>query len=381
MGRQKRKTPDLLSEVLAGSETEEGFKETLRGCSSAKTHTNSIADHMIDHEPTLFKVAEALRACSNWLVFRHFYLAKKYRLIGGCTCKKHLVCAMCAWRRSAKTVMAYSAKINMVMTENIDLVPVLLTLTIKNGSDLAERFAHLDSAITRMIRNRSLALNGNRHKTVFRLIHGGAGSFEVKRGSGLGLWHPHFHMYALVPAGTDLLEMEWNMSEEWRKLTKDSHNVNVTEIVTSSEEKRMGAVCEVFRYALKFGEMEIVDQVAAFMVLQSKKLVRNFGSLRCKVPDDLNDTIEDELRLQPYIDLVYEYSKKKGFFLSDVTDTGDQLTSCVRPKSSGGVKNAKKLASKVFISIKDLDKPWRKRALTQEYMNDYIEQNNMEVPF
>jgi hypothetical protein len=59
---RQRKTPDLLFDTLAGSETEEGFKEKLRGCSQAKARTNTVADHMVNHEPLLFKEAELLRA-------------------------------------------------------------------------------------------------------------------------------------------------------------------------------------------------------------------------------------------------------------------------------------------------------------------------------
>ena len=380
---RQRKTPDLLSELLAGSETEEGFKEKLRGCSKAKARTNAVADHMVIHEPLLFKESELLHACSTWLVFRHFYTAGKYRLIGGCTCKKHLICAMCAWRRSAKTVMAYSAKIKMVMNENPNLIPVLITMTVKNGPSLAERFAHNETCYSKMVKSRSRAANGGRHTTVFRQIHGAAGAFEFKRGKNSGLWHPHLHMIALVDQGTDLLAMSWDTSQEWRELTEDSSIIDIRPIDMSNEKSRMGAICEVFRYALKFGEMSIEDQVHAYKVLKSKKLLRNFGSLRCQVPDELHDTVEDELKLQPYIDLVYEYSKKKGFFLSDVTDTEDSLThALVRPKRSEGQKMAPRLSSKLFVSIPDPDSPRKKKiSLDFDYVKKWVQENPAQDTF
>lgn len=380
---RQRKTPDLLFDTLAGSETEEGFKEKLRGCSQAKARTNTVADHMVNHEPLLFKEAELLRACSTWLVFRHFYTAGKYRLIGGCTCKKHLICAMCAWRRSAKTVMAYSAKIEMVMGERPELIPILVTMTIKNGADLAERFAHIESCYSKMVKSRSRAANGGRHTTVFRQIEGAAGAFEFKRGKGSGLWHPHLHMIALVDQETDLLAMSWDTSQEWRGLTKDSSIIDIRPIDMTEEKSRMGAICEVFRYALKFGEMSVSDQVEAYKVLKSKKLVRNFGLLRCHVPDEMHDTIEDELRLQPYIDLVYEYSKKKGFFLSDVTDTQDTLThALVRPKRSEGQKQASRLSKKLFISIPDPDSTGPKKiSVDSDYMTKWVQENPVQNTF
>lgn len=230
-----------------------------------------------------------------------------------------------------------------------------------------------------MVRNRSLARNGNRHQTVFRRVHGAAGAFEFKRGSGSGLWHPHIHLFALVRSDVDLLEMEWDMSDEWRKLTRDSHNVDATPIDWTTEESRMKAVCEVFRYALKFGEMEIEDQVHAYKVLSGKRLVRDFGSLHgVKVPEDTADTIEEELALKPYMDLVYEYSKGKGYFLKEITDTKDQLTGQARPKSTGGEKASRRLSSKLFLPVKDLSKPWRKRPLDQSYMDEWTEKAGIE---
>lgn len=389
MGR-KRKTPDLVTEVLAGQDHEQGHKEKLRKYSGAKQHSVSVAEYILANEPTLCKTADQVRACSTWLVFRHFYLAGQYRLIGGCTCKKHLLCAMCALRRSAKTVMAYSAKLSQAI-ENakqgeratdgswkvfpVDLIPVLITLTIKNGEDLEERFLHLNDSISRMIRNRSLAANGNRHLTVFRLLHGGAGAFEFKRGSGSGLWHPHMHMIALVSSQVDILHLEWNLSEEWRKLTVDSFNVDVTPIDTSSEESRMKAICEVFRYALKFGEMTIEDQVHAFKVLHSRRLVRSFGSLRgVPEPTDTADTIEDALQLQPYIDMIYEYSNKKGYFLKELTDVGDSFSG----RSPEVKEEQSKFSSIVRKSNSHLNFPdhlidrSKRLAVDRKYVNDWL---------
>jgi len=379
---QKRKAPELHSELLAGSDAEQEHKERLRKYSGAKKHSNAVADYIVDHDPLLFKEAELLRACSTWLIFRYFYTAGQYRMIGGCTCKKHLLCAMCALRRSAKTVMAYSAKIGHVMTENPGLVPVLLTLTVKNGPDLEERMQHLESAISRMIRNRSNAKSGGRHQTVFRLVHGAAGAFEFKRGSGSGLWHPHIHLFALVDAETDLLAMEWDMSEEWRKLTRDSHNVDVCPLDVSTEEKKLKAVCEVFRYALKFGEMEIEDQVHAYKVLRGKRLVRDFGSLHgVKIPDDQNDTIEDELKLQPYIDLVYEFSKSKGYFLKETKDTGDLLTGATRAKKTEGQKKLRRIAKEKAFRVKDLEKPWQTVKADLAYVKKWAGQAHVEDTF
>lgn len=68
-----------------------------------------------------------------------------------------------------------------------------MTLTVKNGDDLAERFKHLHGAQRelwkRRQRGRGSVLDG---------VVGAVWSYEVKRGDNSGQWHPHLHMIALA---------------------------------------------------------------------------------------------------------------------------------------------------------------------------------------
>jgi plasmid rolling circle replication initiator protein Rep len=69
-----------------------------------------------------------------------------------------------------------------------------VTLTVRNGDDLAERFRHLHSEPARTVdarkhRGRGSVLDG---------VVGAVWSYEVKRGQNSGDWHPHLHMIALA---------------------------------------------------------------------------------------------------------------------------------------------------------------------------------------
>lgn len=374
---RKRRAPSLRSE-LAGTDGERGHKEKLRLYGQAKAHQEAVRLWIIDHDPGLAKEAERMAECSSWLVFRHFFQVDKYRLIGGCTCRQHLLCAMCALRRSAKMVRAYEAKIRAVLADNPGLVPVLVTLTVRNGEDLAERFRHLEDKYKRMIRNRQRCRAvGARHKTVFARLLGGVAAFEVKRGSGSGLWHPHLHMWALVPAGTDLLQFRRELSAEWQRLTLDSCNVDVRPIDASTDETFLGSICEVLRYALKFGEMTIPDQVTAYRVLKGWRLVRDFGLLHgVTVSDDLTDSIEEALELEPYLDLIYRYAGRALYTLDHVGDLGDAFTRRDgRPKRS----RSRSVDSQLPVAYAG-DRP-----VDQDYMDEWVADNieriNSEVPF
>lgn len=379
----KRKTPSLQME-LAGTDGEKGHKEKLQLYARAKSHAQAVADFILTKDFTLHKEAEALTACSSWLVFRHYFTSDRFRLIGGCTCKKHLLCAMCALRRAAKTVRAYEAKIRQVMQEQAGagLVPVLVTLTVKNGADLDERTNHLERAFKTMVSNRRYAKAGGRHKTVFRLLAGAAGAFEFKRGCNSGLWHPHIHLWALVPGDVDLFLMMWDLSDEWRRITRDSQNVDIRPIDCGTDESFMKSICEVFRYALKFGEMEIEDQVHAYKVLRGRRLVRDFGLLHgVQVPDDLHDTIESELALEPYVDMLYEHiGGKVGYTLRSVCDTGDLYTAEKPGRMPEARRVARRVAGRLPLQVLNPDSTDdHRQVVDQGYMDKWVDSTAVET--
>ena len=51
--------------------------------------------------------------------------------------------SMCAGIRAARSMNRYIQRIEEIMRQNRKLKPVLITLTVKNGEDLQERFEHL----------------------------------------------------------------------------------------------------------------------------------------------------------------------------------------------------------------------------------------------
>ena len=78
------------------------------------------------------------------------------------------------------------------------LRPFLVTLTVKDGPDLAERFAHLHKA------QRELWKRKHRiYESSLDGVDGAVWSYEIKRGQGSGLWHPHLHMIALAEVEPD----------------------------------------------------------------------------------------------------------------------------------------------------------------------------------
>jgi hypothetical protein len=190
-------------------------------------------------------------------------------------------------------MQAYLPRYEHVIASWPRLRPFLVTLTVKDGPDLHERFEHLRKA------QRELWMRKHRGRgSAFDGVHGAVWSYEVKRGKGSGLWHPHLHMVALAENPPDQAEL----AAEWRNVTGDSFIVDVRPI---DQADPAAGFLEVFKYALKFSDMEPEDTFHAFQVLAARRLVGSAGVFRgIEIPDSLLDEPLDDL---PFVEYFYRY--------------------------------------------------------------------------
>jgi len=304
----KRENPEERS--LDGvSEGIEALPGRLNRYGKAKNGALDVADYM-ESLPEgearylpLRKTAQRLRQCGDYLVFRHYYTVDRVRLHGANLCGKHLLCCLCAIRRGAKYLKAYLVRFEVLLQQNPNLKAYLVTLTVKDGPDLGERFNHLFKSQRelwhRKHRGRGSALDG---------VAGAVWSYEVKTGAGSGLWHPHLHMIALAESPPDAFAL----AAEWHNITGDSFIVDVTPI--SQEDPASGFV-EVFKYAVKFSEQEPAETVHAWATLAGKRLIGSAGLFRgVEVPESLLDDPTDFEDL-PYVTLFYRYLRGAGYSL------------------------------------------------------------------
>jgi hypothetical protein len=182
-------------------------------------------------------LAGRVSGCGEYLLFRHYFTVDQVRLHAAQFCKKHLLCPLCAIRRGAKALQAYMPRYEAARAAEPLLRPFLLTLTVKDGSDLAERFSHLmrsqHELWKRKQRGRGSVLAG---------VGAAVWSYEVKRGKGSGLWHPHLHMVAMAEQQPD----QGQLAAEWQAITGDSFIVDVRPI---DQEDPASGFLEVFKYA------------------------------------------------------------------------------------------------------------------------------------
>ena len=317
----KKENPDSLAGET-GVQGIEALPKKIDRYSKAKKGAIDVANYMAgipEHQAMGAKV----QACGDYLVFRHYFTIDKVRLHGASLCKKHLLCPLCAIRRGAKSLKAYLDKFEVIKAAKPHLKAYLVTLTVKDGDDLAERFNHLQKSMRELWKRRSRI-----YETVLDDVEAGVASYEIKRGKNSGSWHPHAHMIVLTESM--ILEESDNLgplSREWKNITGDSHMVNVRPI---SEEDPASGFVEVFKYAVKFSDQPPEDTVYAWRTLAGKRLLQPFGGfIGVEVPEGLLDDSEGFEGL-PYIQLFYRYLPA-GYSLAKRSEGVEPPAKCSRP--------------------------------------------------
>lgn len=292
---QKERTLDVGQDV-EGSGIEALPKRVGR-YAEAKAKALDVVDY-IGAIPGEEVLRDRVASCGDYLMFRHYFTVDQVRLHAASLCMKHLLCPLCAIRRGSKALKAYVDRWDAIQAQKPALRPFLVTLTVKDGPDLEERFKHLHKA------QRELWMRKHRGRgSVLQGVQGAVWSYEVKRGSGSKAWHPHLHMVALAECSPDQFEL----SREWHAITGDSFIVDVRPIEGDPVEGFM----EVFKYAVKFSDQPPSDTWHCFQTLKGKRLIASAGCFRgVEVPEGLMD---EPLEGLPFVDLFYRYVSGRGY--------------------------------------------------------------------
>lgn len=312
------KEKPLSNDALAG-EFDKGsgifhLPRRVERYSTAKSRQVEILTHVkqfVQTEPlkaslsNLDAIQHRIEACGNYLVFNHYYTVDDVRLSKASFCKTHLLCPLCAIRRGAKQVQAYLEKFQLLRNDNPRLKPYMLTLTVKNGHDLSERFEHLTKSVRKLLKRRRDAKDGKCTSELLKAL-GGVFSYELtlsKHG-----WHPHVHMVILCDQDNPIQfsqakAKDSDLSREWLAVTGDSFIVDVRPIDGDPAE----GFIEVFKYALKFSDLSPQENLTAYLTLKARRLTGSFGLFwGVQVPESMTDQLLDEL---PYIELFYKYTR------------------------------------------------------------------------
>ncbi|MBM9954176.1 protein rep [Pseudomonas aeruginosa] len=306
-------------ELLQGADETVGFPARIARYAVAKKRAVTMRDYL-EGRPAqnAVKARAGLSACGEWLHFREYYTVDKIRLHAASFCKQHLICPLCAIRRGAKSLAAYLARYEVIRAQHPYLSPYLVTLTVKNGPDLAERFEHLHKSLKLLIARRRRFEAGSRGApwTELCLAEGAVYTFEVtNKGNG---WHPHVHMIALCPREPS----QEALRGEWERITADSFMVDVRAFDASQEP--VEGFMEVFKYAVKFSDLSPEDNWHAAQVFKGRRLLGSFGLFRgVEIPESMTDEPLDGL---PYVDRFYRFLQGEYQFTGESPKSVDEET-------------------------------------------------------
>jgi hypothetical protein len=236
--------------------------------------------------------------------FHNYFTVEQIRLAKVHTCQIHLLCPFCARARAMKALGAYLERFEVLRAAEPRLKLAMLTLTVKNGPDLEERFAHLEQSWKTYCKRRRQSLSVKRGYNELSKVAGALFSYELTKG--VDGWHPHLHAVVVLDDWID----QGKLSAEWEGITVDSKIVDIRRIKGDPVE----GFSEVCKYALKFSDLAEDDNWHAYQVLKGRRLQGSFGCFRgVVVPEKVTDDLLD----LPYLEMNYRYRHGVGYSLTE----------------------------------------------------------------
>jgi hypothetical protein len=317
---RKAKPPELGGDTGASGGIN-GLRETVEGYGSRKARTNATAAYLGENFHST--LPRRLFGCATSLNFRWWTVPDQVTLQHAIFCGVPLLCPNCARRRAAKQAARVEEKLTH-LAERFDYW--FVTLTVKNGPDLAERFEHLRKSFKRLRQRARDWQRGKGAPVELARSEGLLWSFEFTK-SAEG-WHPHVHMIAALPKGSAPIAWgvdpftgeESRLRQDWQAVTGDSCITHATPV--TMDDPRAG-IAELVKYSLKFSDLTIEDTVEAYRILRAKKLMECSGALRGVVLPDDASLLDDDLA-GAYLDFLYRWHGRAYSLASAVDGTAEK---------------------------------------------------------
>jgi len=261
------------------------------------------------------KRAQRIKSCGTFLEFTRELESGIRRLTAANFCRERL-CPMCQWRRSLKVFREVSRAMDAVEFEHKNLVPLFLTLTLRNcsGDALADTLDIIFKGWNRFLN----------HRTVKPLIVGWFRSLEITYNKIQDAFHPHVHALLFVDKSY-FKKGAYLETEEWVRLWRVSLGLDYDPIcdirrVRNIKGKRK-AVAEVAKYTLKDTEYvtadkALTDHLVAILgkSLKGRRLYA-FGGILKRLVANFEDTpdVENQTIRSDVVTAIERYRWSFGF--------------------------------------------------------------------
>jgi hypothetical protein len=296
----QKENPETVAAEIGVCEGIEALPKRLERYGKAKKSALNSAEYMLNlpNSQRHHKVLNRVIKCGDYLLFRHYFTIDETRLHAATLCKAHLLCQLCAIRRGAKALAAYLQRFEAIRAQNPALKAFMVTLTLKHGDDLGERFNALQKAVAAFWKTRSRGRG-----SWLDSVQGAVWSYECKKGKNSGQWNCHLHMVALSHSDLSTFASQQELSSAWLNITGDSKIVDVRPI---DHENPVDGFLEVFKYATKFSDMKPEELLAAYEILKGRRLLASAGCFRnVDVPESL---LDEPLADLPFVEYFYQFA-------------------------------------------------------------------------
>lgn len=265
------------------------------------------------------KKSNRVKFCGTYLEFTRYPDSERI-LTAANFCRERL-CPMCQWRRSLRVFYEVSAVMDEVQLRHKELVPLFLTLTMRNQpANISSLTAILDSVFTGW---HELF----RYKKIKAEIKGWFRALELTYNKGRDEFHPHIHALIFVDKSY-FKKPHYIATTEWVQLWRSAMRLDYDPIcdirrVRNGKQKRKG-IAEVAKYTLKdtdfaTSDNALTDRLVRLLTdsLKGRRLYA-FGGLLKQIAakfgkdEDLIKTGDTTIR-QDVATVIERYSWRFGF--------------------------------------------------------------------
>lgn len=147
-------------------------------------------------------------------------------------CKQHVLCPICADRSQARRRAKYDDSIRT--HARLGLHPYLVTYTITDGDNLAERLQHLKRSLRSFRRMGQKRRHGQSGGEAGKIV-AGLLTIEIKRGEHSGKWHVHAH--EVVFTNDEIDYVVYNPKEKSRLRSRFGSSIPKSELSKIAERR------------------------------------------------------------------------------------------------------------------------------------------------
>jgi len=247
--------------------------------------------HRLD-EP---KREKRIRLCGTYLEFTREIESGLRFLTSANFCRERL-CPMCQWRRSLKVFYQVSTVMDAAEDEQKNLVPLFLTLTLRNcKAEVSETKETLDKIFRGWYRLFDM-------QKIERTVHGFFRALELTYNKKTDEFHPHIH--AIIFVDKNYFRKNFIETKEWVQLWRTALRVDYDPICdirkVKNEKGKRKDVAEVAKYTVKDTEIATSDNARTDQLvhvlnktLKSRRLYA-FGGVLKRIAANFSNDLPDE---------------------------------------------------------------------------------------